>query len=212
MSAVHPGPVSWPQRLARAPGWLALGGVVLSGVLSVLLALAPALLPAPASGSPEGRFVQEMLVHHAQAVDMARRIAPRTQDPALKTLAVRIRDTQAQEITQLRALLQAWGQPTLGTLPAHHAAQMGMASVQAVAQLSHLPVPEAERLFLQLMIRHHQGAVQMARPFQGWLQRPDIRGLARHVSSTQRGETGQLQTLLTRRGGQPLPPPPSPHH
>ncbi|MPY66873.1 DUF305 domain-containing protein [Deinococcus sp. SDU3-2] len=185
--------------------------------MSLLLALAfavvPLLLPPPAADSAEVRFLRMMLPHHAQAVTMVEAAGPRLRDPEVQTLARTIRQVQEREIGQMEALLRAWGHPAEGfPMPPAHAAAMGMATPADLNRLGTLPPAEAERLFLQLMRRHHEGALAMAGPLLGWWVRPQVRELARHVELMQKTEVRAMDRMLRARGVEPLPLFPSLEH
>lgn len=109
----------------------------------------------------------------------------------------------------MRALLTAWGQSaTQVNLTTEHAALMGLATPEQVAQVSILPLPEAERLFLRLMIRHHQGPIAMVTPVKGSDGPAEV--LARRMHAAQAREIKQMTCLLAARGAQPWPPLPVP--
>lgn len=200
--------------LPERPLLLAGLGTALSLLLALAFAVVPVLLPPPPAHSPEVRFLHLMLPHHAQAVELVRRAEPKLRSPEVQHLAQSIRQLQERELEQMRALLRAWHQPPpSAVLSPAHAAAMGMATPDELARLETLPPAEAERLFLQLMRRHHEGAVAMARPLLEWRVRPQVRELARHVELTQRAEVRAMDRMLRARGAEPLPlPSSSPHH
>ncbi|GAA5534017.1 DUF305 domain-containing protein [Deinococcus aluminii] len=200
-------PLDWLEVLARHPGWLAVLGLVASALIAVASALAPRVLT-PAENSAEVRFLREMIPHHAQAVDLAVRIRDRSDDPALRSLALKILLTQQEERGRMRGVLNDWGFASSAPAPeGTHAAMMGMATPAQVQQVSTLPVRDAERLFLRLMIRHHQGALMMARPVSGERVRPELRSLAHHVHAAQTDEIEMMTRMLAVRDAKPLPPP-----
>ena len=123
----------------------------------------------PGEHSADAGFLRDMHNHHSQAVSMAVAIRDRTEDPALFNMTTEMMLYQSTEMGMMFGLLDAWdlsytgedapmtwmGHPTEGLMP-------GMATQEEMESLSTLPVDEAEILFLNLMIRHHQGGVQMA--------------------------------------------------
>ena len=131
-------------------------------------------------------FMQDMILHHAQAVEMASLVKDRTNRQALVDAARRIDASQADEISFMRKWLRDRGQtapdpataaPMMHAMPAmapmsgmkgDHAA-LGMATPQQMAALAAAKGPEFDRQFLERMITHHQGAVNMA---QALLKRP----------------------------------------
>jgi uncharacterized protein (DUF305 family) len=129
-------------------------------------------VPAAAANEADVRFMTGMIHHHAQALTMADLALTHSTSPAIRTLSERIRVSQTDEI----ALLQQWlgenGAPVPevtvpGTAPGavvHHdpSLQMaGMLSPQQILELSAARGAEFDRLFLTLMIQHHEGALDM---------------------------------------------------
>ncbi|MFC6750608.1 DUF305 domain-containing protein [Deinococcus aquaticus] len=104
-------------------------------------------------------FVRGMIPHHAQAITMAQALRRRSGDRTLRSLALDIELGQQEQIRQMQGWLHLWNLPPVdpaAPLPAAHARMMGMASPAELNALNTRPVPEAETLFVQLMIRHHQ--------------------------------------------------------
>ncbi|WP_103130872.1 DUF305 domain-containing protein [Deinococcus aerius] len=193
--------------MTRRPGLLAAAALALAALIALALVLAPRAAT-PREGSTEVRFVREMIQHHAQAIDMATRIRDRSQDRTLRSLALDIMLSQQEQIGQMRGWLTLWGLPWGGQgMTEGHARMMGMATPEELNRLDTLPVNNAERLFLQLMIRHHQGALAMVNPALGNGVRPEVRTLAQQIQATQGGEIRLMTDLLKGRGAQPLPPP-----
>jgi uncharacterized protein (DUF305 family) len=123
-------------------------------------------------------FMQGMILHHGQALEMAALVPTRTNNPQIVALAGRIDASQEDEIAFMRGWLTERGEeapmpmPTAGDHAGHagmdhsahgagHAGMPGMASPEQMAQLAAARGAEFDRLFLQLMIRHHEGAVTM---------------------------------------------------
>ena len=157
-------------------------------LLALLVALAALLLRPPlAPAAPrEVQFVQHMLQHHAQALDLAAPMLKRSRQRTVRSLALDIQLSQREQIRQMEAMLDRWGQVPGPPLSPGHARMMGMASGAEVAGLSTLPVAEAERQFLRLMIRHHQGAVDMTLPLLDAARRPEVERLARQMEHVTR--------------------------
>lgn len=190
-----------------SPRVLAASALVLAALLAALLLLAPRLAK-PGESSTETRFVREMIQHHTQAVDMATRIRDRSTDRTLRSLALDIQLSQQEQIGQMRGWLTLWGLPWGGAgMSAEHAAAMGMATPAEVNNLDTGTPAQAEREFLQLMIRHHQGAVAMVKPVLSQQVRPEVLALARQINATQGAEIRLMTSLLETRGGQALPAP-----
>lgn len=171
---------------------------------ALLLAQPRPVTPAP--DSPEVRFVQDMRVHHDQAVTMSVLVLKVARDRSVRSLALDIQLGQEEQNRQMEAWLRRWNAPDGAPPGATHAGMMGLATPDELLSLKTLPVREAETQFLRLMLRHHQGALLMARPLTGSPQ-PLVAGLARQVTAAQGGEIRTLGSLLRARGATPLPAP-----
>jgi uncharacterized protein (DUF305 family) len=158
-------------------------------------------------------FVQNMIPHHAQAVAMSRLAAQQAVSSQVKDLAARIQVRQQPEIEQMSAWLRArhaavpaasnpldgmeqgdMGQAdhdTSGDLP-------GMMSGEQMHQLEQATGSAFDRMFLQMMITNHQGAITTAQTAELRAgQNPDARQLAQRVIDTQKSEVTEMQTLLS---------------
>ncbi|WP_233529854.1 DUF305 domain-containing protein [Antrihabitans stalagmiti] len=160
-------------------------------------------------------YAQDMSVHHEQAIQLANTLT-RDCDPQVRVLADRISAAQTAEIATMRGWL---GLLELPFVPAHPMQWLdddephdhggatpmpGMASVDEITRLSTLRGAEAEVLFLQLMIRHHQGGIAMARSAVDLVDSEPIRRLARLLVADQGNEIGVMTAMLTVRGATPL--------
>jgi uncharacterized protein (DUF305 family) len=167
---------------------------------------------APAESSAEVGFARDMMIHHAQAVDMAVLLRDRTEDPEMKQLALDILLTQQAQIGQMQGWLMAWerpiarvgpamewmGMPTTGPMP-------GMASPEQLNQLRELEGEAADELFLHLMIPHHVSGVDMGEAALELATRPEVRALAQSIVDAQVSEIAYMETLLQQKGLQPVP-------
>jgi uncharacterized protein (DUF305 family) len=113
------------------------------------------------------RFMQDMIPHHHQALEMAALAPDRTNQPDLLEAARRIEASQADEIGFMQSWLRERGQQVPD--PAAHGAMhtdhrmAGMASPEQMAQLAAAQGTDFDRLFLELMVKHHEGAVKMVK-------------------------------------------------
>ncbi|GAB4214784.1 MAG: DUF305 domain-containing protein [Roseiflexaceae bacterium] len=186
--------------------------VALALALALLAALAMGVLwwraRPPAEGSAEVTFSRDMTAHHTQAVEMALNLRDRTQDERLRSLLLDMVLTQQGQIGIMQGWLDAWGRPFSGPRPPMDGMgqMMGMAAPEQVAALRTLPVEQAEIQFLQLMIRHHQGALLMADDLLKQSSRPEVVRLAEAIRNGQQGEIDYMQELLAQRGGTPPEP------
>lgn len=109
-------------------------------------------------------FMQGMISHHAQALDMVRLLETRTESGDMKLLALRIKVSQSDEIKFMQDWLRERGEPVPGE-HAHHAHDFtrmpGMLSPGDMKTLEAAKGREFDRLFLEYMIKHHEGALVM---------------------------------------------------
>ncbi len=148
------------------------------------------------------RFMQHMIAHHAQALEMTRLVPERTTRRDIQLISERIDVSQRDEMALMQRWLRARGQAVPDTGHAHggaeHAGMPGMATPAEMARLAAARGGEFDRLFLQYMIRHHEGALVMvaelfASPGAG--QEGEIFSLASDVEADQRSEIARMRTL-----------------
>lgn len=141
-----------------------------------VLSAAEATQLADTSYSPaDVRFMQGMIVHHQQAVDMAALVEDRTNNESITAVAGRIDKSQEDEMSFMREWLETRNEPVAmammgGDHSAHggmHHGMKGMASPDQMRALAAANGTEFDRLFLQLMIAHHQGAIDMVDELHG---------------------------------------------
>jgi uncharacterized protein (DUF305 family) len=182
---------------------LALLAAALAGATAVLLVSRP-----PGDDSAEAGFARDMMVHHAQAVQMAEIVRDRTNSDTMRLLASDIALTQQAQIGIMQGWLQAWGLPMTATEPAMawmghpmDGPMPGMATPEEIDRLSEVPPDVADVLFLRLMIRHHQAAIPMAEALLKRSDRPEVRALAQSVEVSQRAEIETMKAMLEERVG-----------
>jgi uncharacterized protein (DUF305 family) len=143
-------------------------------------------------------FAQGMIPHHQQAVEMAELAATRAASPKVKELAGTIAAAQAPEITQMTGLLTTWGAPPPATSDGHdmHGSMPGMMSDAEMASLEKLDGRSFDKKFLEMMIEHHEGALQMTTAEQQRGQNPEAKALAKKIETDQTAEIQQMQTML----------------
>jgi uncharacterized protein (DUF305 family) len=162
-------------------------------------------------------FLQDMKVHHAQAVEMSEIVHRRSGDPELTLLAFDILTTQQGQMGIMTGWLDLWEERQSATGPVmawmgHEGPMPGMASREQIEELRTMPVPEMEREFLRLMIEHHRGALDMAAAAADRAESVDVAGLAGNMRSGQASEIGLMKDLLAARGGEPAPADPEDQH
>jgi uncharacterized protein (DUF305 family) len=146
-------------------------------------------------------FVQMVIPHHAQALEMGRLARTRARDPQVQALAQRIADAQRAEIHEMAAWLESHGfdAPTAGDLEhhGHHGPSMpGMLTDKQMRMLAASDGRRFDRLFLRYMITHHQGAVGMAGKAMDEGRDVRISEVAADIAAGQTAEIRRLRDLL----------------
>ncbi|WP_226925138.1 DUF305 domain-containing protein [Georgenia thermotolerans] len=197
--------------------------VLLLAVAAVVGLIAGSRLAAgpqhPSTASVDAGFARDMGAHHAQAVEMSTIVRERTDDPATRSLALDIALTQQHQLGQMYGWLELWdlpqrsAEPVMAWMSDHtsHATvpetglMPGMATRAELNQLSAAEGRDAERIFLQLMIPHHEAGVEMAEYAANKAEEPAVRHLATTMVRAQTAELTVLHDMLDERGG-PLEP------
>lgn len=145
-------------------------------------------------------FAQEMIPHHTQAIQMAQLAPDRAQSPQVRDLASRIEQAQGPEIKTMTDWLRAWNAevPSTGESGGAHGGGMGAGGIdhQQMRQLEQATGPEFDRLFMQMMIKHHEGAIETARTELENGQHPEAKQLAQQIIDAQQAEIEEIQALL----------------
>lgn len=147
-------------------------------------------------------FVTMMIPHHQQAIEMADiLLAKDGADPRVVELAEQIKAAQGPEIDKMLGWLEDWGvdydPDSMGGMD--HGSMGGddsMMSEEDMTLLENADAAEASRLFLEQMIVHHEGAVDMAQTALDDAQSPDVLDLAQQVIDDQTAEIATMQELL----------------
>lgn len=165
---------------------------------------------APTDNSPEAGFARDMSVHHSNAVEMALLLRDRTEDEDMRLLALDITLTQQAQIGQMQGWLNVWRLPIASIEPAMiwmgapvDGLMPGMASTEEMNQLRDLRGVEADITFLNLMIRHHQSGIDMARAILEKTNRPEVVTLAQSIVISQESEIANMRDILQRKGAIP---------
>jgi uncharacterized protein (DUF305 family) len=148
------------------------------------------------------RFMQGMIHHHAQALEMTGLLRSRTTSDDMRKLALRIEVSQADEIKMMQQWLEGRGE-TVPDPHAHHGhatmSMPGMLTPEEMARLAGLKGAEFDRMFLELMIRHHEGALTMVKELfstAGAGQESEIFAFASDVDADQRMEINRMRGML----------------
>jgi uncharacterized protein (DUF305 family) len=165
----------------------------------------------PASSPADVQFMQGMIVHHAQAVEMTALIESHTQNKNLRSLGARISSSQSDEIEFMKRWLTARGEPlslSMPEMPGMHTSgdsmamaghMPGMLTPKQMAALKKANSAEFDQLFLSGMIQHHNGALIMVKELfdtAGAGQDAELFNFATDVDSGQRAEIRVMQTML----------------
>jgi uncharacterized protein (DUF305 family) len=170
----------------------------------------------PSANSVDAGFAQDMAIHHIQAVTMAGYARDNTTNPAVKNLAFDIETSQNFQVGEMQGWLDNWGLSRIDPTPmawmghadaVHNGLMPGMATPAQLTKLESLHGTALDILFLQLMIRHHQGGIPMARYASEHASEPYVRTLASSIVAAQSSELIQMEQMLRNLGGQLLPPP-----
>ena len=157
-------------------------------------------------------FMQGMIMHHAQAVEMTALIESHTENKNLRLLGARISQSQSDEMKFMRRWLEARGEPVSPPMPempavdtpghdmsSHHTLMPGMLTPKQLDALRTANGAEFDRLFLAGMIQHHTGALIMVKELfdtAGAGQDAELFNFATDVDSGQRAEIRIMQTML----------------
>ena len=190
--------------------------LLLAALLIVLAPALPATEVAAAQTPFDQLFIDMMVPHHEGAVAMARIARLRASRPEITAMTADILRTQDAEITQMRAWRLAWygspDTPPMSAMPMLHGdMQMTHDMAAEVEQLRAAPEP-FDRAFIDLMIPHHQSAIDMARVALTRAERPEIFGLAGEIIAAQQREIDQMQAWRAAWFAQPstVPAPTTP--
>ena len=189
--------------------------VLVLGALAVASCSGPG--PVPTSAPPPVRvvaagtwtqadvaFMQGMIHHHGQALDMTALVPERSTSASLRTMAARIEATQLDEIRRMRQWLEVRGETAPDPAAyrghaAHEAHMPGMLTPEQMQRLTAASGTGFDRLFLEYMIQHHEGALTMVSELQsaGGGVEGEVYILASDVDADQRAEIARMRSMLT---------------
>jgi uncharacterized protein (DUF305 family) len=164
----------------------------------------------PPRSQAEVEFMQGMIMHHAQAVEMTALIASHTENKDLQSLGARISSSQSDEINFMRRWLTARGERISMAMPemkvmnmAHHpmALMPGMLLPEQMEALRKAKNAEFDHLFLDGMIQHHEGALTMVKDLfdtAGAGQDAELFDFATDADNTQRAEIRVMHAMLEK--------------
>ena len=210
-------------RLTRLAGGLLIGAVVLTGCSNA--AESTSAGGSSSSGAAESSagssesfndadvaFAQQMIVHHRGALAMAQLAEGRTDNEDVLDLAGRIEAAQEPEIETMTGWLEEWGEEVpsesdsmggmdMGDMDMGDMEMGGMMSEEDMAALEAASGDEFARMFLEMMIEHHRGAVDMAETEIAEGEYPDAVTLAEEIVESQTAEIEEMESILSELGG-----------
>ncbi|MGW3429282.1 DUF305 domain-containing protein [Streptomyces melanosporofaciens] len=175
--------------------------------------------PAPGTfNDADVKFAQMMIPHHEQAVEMSKLADERAEDAKIKTLAGDIEKAQDPEIKKMESWLEAWGKPESGSsmpgmdhgsdssMPgmdhgsgsSGNSGMPGIMSDKDMKELKAAKGTDFDKMFAQMMIDHHNGAIDMAKDEQKNGKNATAKKLADDVVKNQTIEVKQLQGILDK--------------
>ena len=178
---------------------------MLKKISVLLLAFGVVLAPNGANASSHAKslqnldmneimFAQMMIPHHAQAISMSETALKKSRNQEILKLSRQIKSLQSSEISQLTYWLKA----TNSSMTMDHDMKMsGMLSVKELASLKRLTGTQFDRTFLQLMIKHHQGALEMIDLISD-SRNMEAKALAKAFNSAQSKEITSMKLLLNK--------------
>ena len=204
--------------------------LILGAALLITVGVGVGRFSVPTAASPdtfsaEAGFARDMQTHHLQAVELSMIVRDATDDQEIRSLAYDIATTQSQQAGQMHGWLNVWGLPQASAEPSmtwmtqpvpggsahdHGAAATtpvagdrmpGYATDAQIASLRSATGVDAEKLFLHLMIAHHEGGVEMAEAVLERSTNRTVDSLARGMVKAQRAEIDYMKELLAKRGG-----------
>lgn len=145
----------------------------------------------PDVNDADAMFVQHMLPHHREGVQMARLAVRKAAKPGVRALAAEMAKAQVAEIKTMRSMLVAWGRAAtmdgMGAMP--------MTSATGMNRLERLSGRRFDNAWLSMMMRHHRMAIGMARTEQAEGRNADAKALAAHMASAQAADIARMKKL-----------------
>lgn len=202
-------PLSTKKKLTAVVGAATLAMVLAAcgaGSESTEAAGSPTADTAQADGAvvhneADTEFVQMMIVHHEGAIEMADLIVERASAEQVRELGERVRDAQGPEIEQMTGWLESWGEESPSGMDmggmGHGGMDMGgMDQQEAMEALEDAEGAEVDRLFLELMIEHHRGAIEMAQAQVDNGRNAAAIALAEDIIAAQEAEIAEMEQML----------------
>lgn len=147
-------------------------------------------------------FIANMIAHHQGAVDMAKAAQTNAKHYELKTMADNIVTAQEKEIADMLAWQKAWGYPSTSAEDMQDHSAMGMMDSMSgmMTELEGKTGDDFDKAFLEQMILHHQGAIDMAAPGKDNALRQEVKDLSSAIVNDQMKEIAQMRTWQNEWG------------
>ena len=165
--------------------------------------MASAMMSGEVAGDPaqpfDQRFLDQMIMHHQGAVMSAQMMIADSARPELRDLALRIIAAQQREIAQMQQWRNDWyGATSTGAMPGMMNGPMMNGGMMDRDQMRQMMGTNADfdRMFLQMMIPHHQAAINMGQQALAQAEHPEIKTLAQSIVTTQQTEITEMQSYL----------------
>ena len=177
------------------PGMM--GGMMGSGMMGPNMGRRP---PTDPNQPYDLRFLDQMIAHHQMGVIMTQHMAEDSARPEMRDLAQRIITAQQREITQMQQWRQQW-YPNTPRTPGMGGGMMGpgmmggMMDRETMGQMMGRSF-DFDRMFLQMMIPHHEGAIEMAQAALQQAEHTEIKTLAQNIITTQQAEITEMRGYL----------------
>ena len=149
------------------------------------------------------QFAQEMIAHHQQALDMAKMVPGKSTNPKVTDLAKRIEGAQDPEIKTMTEWLTKWGASPTSTPPSmpgmDHGSMgtgNGMMTAEEMTKLGQATGAAFDKMWMEMMIKHHEGAIAMAKTHIEKGSNADSKKLAQEIITAQQAEITEMQGLL----------------
>ncbi|GIF36417.1 DUF305 domain-containing protein [Actinoplanes xinjiangensis] len=183
-------------------------GLVLGVAIGLLVPRGDSL---PADDSAEAGFARDMTTHHTQAVEMGLIAYAQASDPEVRTMGVDIALNQQGQIGMMQAWLREWNLQPTGSQPAMawmpdgaesvvNGLMPGMATPDEMKRLRESTGIEGDRLFLQMMIKHHLGGVHMAQEVVAVSKDKEVVEAAQLTINSQQREMTDMKSLQEKLG------------
>ncbi len=144
-------------------------------------------------------YLQMMIAHHGQGLELVGLAGTRAQQAEIKTLAAAVQATQDDEVTVMRSWLDTWSKPAaVDHDPAAHAEHGGLPATgpEQIAALRDAPETDFDRSFINLFVAHQHNAVEMSQWAEEKGENPEVRDFARRVRESRADQIAQLLAYL----------------